>query len=390
MERRRGRAARDHRPPRAGDAGWSRTLTSLEAHGAPRAERPVLQLVRPPHRREADDLAADRRAARRRSCPRSTTAGSPSACGSWPTACRRSPRRAGQLYDSMDFGFYYRPDVNRILFHYVPDTGAAPCCYDTLREREPDRDLHRDRQGRDPGRRPCSAPTARSRDRATGAGPRRSRSATRTATSARASTTARCRYNGTLVTPSWGGSMFEALMPSLFVPEERWAPRQLGSEPPADRRRADPPWPAGGRLRLLGLLAGEHSGGRLRRVRRRRDRQQPGRLPSNEDSTGIDHGWPGLPRPASRTRRRAPTRTASSRRTRRSWRCATGRGAAIADLRKLERDFPVYTPLGFLRLGERRQRRGVERVPVARPGDDHGRARERARPRRAAARVRDP
>ena len=33
------------------------------AHGAPRAERPVLQLVRPPHRREADDLAAERRAA---------------------------------------------------------------------------------------------------------------------------------------------------------------------------------------------------------------------------------------------------------------------------------------------------------------------------------------
>ena len=24
----------------------------------------------------------------------------------------------------MDFGFYYRPDVNRMLFHYVPDTGA--------------------------------------------------------------------------------------------------------------------------------------------------------------------------------------------------------------------------------------------------------------------------
>ncbi len=39
--------------------------------------------------------------------------------------------RANALYDSMDFGFYYRPEVNRILFHYVPDTGAAPCCYDT-------------------------------------------------------------------------------------------------------------------------------------------------------------------------------------------------------------------------------------------------------------------
>ena len=32
----------------------------------------------------------------------------------------------------MDFGFYYRPDVNRILFHYVPSTGQAACCYDTI------------------------------------------------------------------------------------------------------------------------------------------------------------------------------------------------------------------------------------------------------------------
>ena len=40
--------------------------------------------------------------------------------------------RAEALYDSMDFGFYYRPDVNRILFSYAPDTGDAPCCYDTV------------------------------------------------------------------------------------------------------------------------------------------------------------------------------------------------------------------------------------------------------------------
>ena len=32
----------------------------------------------------------------------------------------------------MDFGFYYRPDVNRIAFHFAPDTGASPCCYDTI------------------------------------------------------------------------------------------------------------------------------------------------------------------------------------------------------------------------------------------------------------------
>jgi len=33
--------------------------------------------------------------------------------------------RAGALFDSMDFGFYYQPEVNRILFHYAPSTGGV-------------------------------------------------------------------------------------------------------------------------------------------------------------------------------------------------------------------------------------------------------------------------
>ena len=41
--------------------------------------------------------------------------------------------RAGALYDAMNFGFYYRPDVNRVLFHYRARRPArAPCCYDTV------------------------------------------------------------------------------------------------------------------------------------------------------------------------------------------------------------------------------------------------------------------
>ncbi len=32
-------------------------------------------------------------------------------------------------------------------------------------------------------------------------------------------------YEDFRVVPGWGGSMFEALMPALFVPEEKWAPR---------------------------------------------------------------------------------------------------------------------------------------------------------------------
>ena len=41
-------------------------------------------------------------------------------------------RRARAIYDSMDFGFYYRPARNQMLFHYEPRTGSASCCYDTI------------------------------------------------------------------------------------------------------------------------------------------------------------------------------------------------------------------------------------------------------------------
>nr|MBA3528606.1 cellobiose phosphorylase [Propionibacteriaceae bacterium] len=35
-------------------------------------------------------------------------------------------------------------------------------------------------------------------------------------------------YRGMHIVPGWGGSMFEALMPDVFVPEETWAPRSWG------------------------------------------------------------------------------------------------------------------------------------------------------------------
>lgn len=40
-------------------------------------------------------------------------------------------------------------------------------------------------------------------------------------------------YRGLRVLPSWGGSMFEDLMPTLFVPEETWGPRSWGRQHPA-------------------------------------------------------------------------------------------------------------------------------------------------------------
>ena len=62
VEHARRRAARDHRP-RARRSIGSRDAGVARDDGAPRAERPVLQLVRPPHGREAHRLAAHRRPA---------------------------------------------------------------------------------------------------------------------------------------------------------------------------------------------------------------------------------------------------------------------------------------------------------------------------------------
>jgi hypothetical protein len=39
-------------------------------------------------------------------------------------------------------------------------------------------------------------------------------------------------HRGVRIVPSWGGSMFEALMVTLFVPEDVWAPRSWGSNHP--------------------------------------------------------------------------------------------------------------------------------------------------------------
>jgi hypothetical protein len=131
--------------------------------------------------------------------------------------------RAGRLFDSMDFGFYYRPEVNRILFHYAPDTGDAPCCYDTIVSESRIASYIGIAKGELPQRHyygawrsfpdTCDGSWQETRplgvhqtylglDVFEGAYP----------------------YNGTRVTPSWGGSMFEALMPSLFVPEDAWGP----------------------------------------------------------------------------------------------------------------------------------------------------------------------
>jgi uncharacterized protein DUF3131 len=97
--------------------------------------------------------------------------------------------RAQRLFDSMDFGFYYRPERNQILFHYTPGSGDAPCCYDTI--------VSESRIATTSGSRRASCrrgtTTARSARSPTTAASRRSPSASRAPTSASRSSRARSR-----------------------------------------------------------------------------------------------------------------------------------------------------------------------------------------------------
>ena len=132
--------------------------------------------------------------------------------------------RAAGLFDSMDFGFYYRPEVNRIAFHVAPDTGASPCCYDTIVSESRIASYIGIANGELPRKEYFGAfrtfpdDCGWSWQETKPIGSRAAYLGVKVFEGA-------YPYEDFLVVPGWGGSMFEALMPALFVPEELWGPR---------------------------------------------------------------------------------------------------------------------------------------------------------------------
>jgi hypothetical protein len=262
--------------------------------------------------------------------------------------------RTRALYASMNFGFYYRPDVNRILFNYAPDTGASACCYDTIVSESRIADYIGIAKGELPTKEyygawrsfpdTCDWSWQETRpvgiwrryfgvDVFEGAYP----------------------YAGMRVTPSWGGSMFEALMPSLFVPEERWAPRSWGVNHPLTvdaqihhgmREAGYGYWgfsPANVPEVPTGSAEGDYAAYGVDGIG-----MDPGGYPSNEDVTLVDAGFPDCPgRPA----QPAPPPSAYTKGVvtpHAAFLALRYRpAAALADQRRLARDFPVYTRWGF-------------------------------------------
>jgi Putative glucoamylase/Protein of unknown function (DUF3131) len=201
--------------------------------------------------------------------------------------------RAGALYDAMDFGFYYRPDVNRVLFHYRPDDPAAsPCCYDTVVSESRIVDYLGIAKGQLPAKEyygrwrtfPDTCDSSFQEQKPTGE--------TRTYFGVPVYEGA-YTYNNTKLVPSWGGSMFEALMPDLFVPEERWAPRSWGLNHPRTVAAQIHHGLVDAGYGVWGFSPSNTPEGGYGAYGVDAIGMDPNGNPSNEDRTLVDHGFPG-------------------------------------------------------------------------------------------------
>jgi len=208
-------------------------------------------------------------------------------------------RRAGALYRAMNFGFYYRPDENRVLFHFRPDDPAAsPCCYDTVVSESRIVDYIGIGRGQLPAKeyfgrwRTFPDTCEYSFQETKPVGQWRRYLGVDVFEGA-------YRYAGIQLVPSWGGSMFEALMPALFVPEERWAPDSWGGNHPRTVQAQIHHGLSEARYGYWGFSPSNKPEGDYGAWGVDGAGMDPNGMPSNEDATLVDHGFAGCPnRPA--------------------------------------------------------------------------------------------
>ena len=200
--------------------------------------------------------------------------------------------RAGAIYDSMDFGFYYVPDKNRVLFHFKPSTGDGPCCYDTVLSESRIVDYIGITKGELPRKEyygrwrsfPDTCDYSWQEQKPTGYW------ASYDGVDVYDGS---YTYNDTKITPSWGGSMFEALMPSLFVPEETWGAGSWRQNHPLT---VDAQIDHGMNVAQYGVWGFSPSNipeGGYSAYGVDLAGMDPSGMPSNEDNTLVDHGFPG-------------------------------------------------------------------------------------------------
>lgn len=151
-------------------------------------------------------------------------------------------------------------------------------------------------------------------------------------------------YRGMRIVPSWGGSMFEALMVPLLVPEEDWAPRSWGINHPLYVRAQIEHGLDEAGYGYWGFSPSNNPDGGYREYGVDPIGLNPDGYTSDQERTLVDYGFaecrPGTPEPASYGRG-VVTPHASFLALEFAPR------AALANLAKLRKNFDAYGKLGF-------------------------------------------
>jgi hypothetical protein len=253
--------------------------------------------------------------------------------------------RARVLFDSMDFGFYYRPAVNRIAFFYAPLDGASPCCYDTIVSESRISSYIGIATGTIPAREyfgswrtfPATCDWSWQETQPVGF--------TQTYLGVSVFEGA-YPYDGMRIVPGWGGSMFEALMPDLFVPEDQWGSNSWAINHPLTVAAQIHHGLVDAGYGYWGFSPSNIPEGGYAAYGVDAIGMNPGGYPSNEDNTLVDHGFgtcrPAVPDPKpSAYTNGVVTPHASFLALR------FAPDAALVNLAKLERKFAIYDKWGF-------------------------------------------
>jgi hypothetical protein len=256
-------------------------------------------------------------------------------------------KRARAIFKSMDFGFYYQPNVNRIAFHYTPGTGQFTCCYDTIVSESRIASYIGIAKGEIPAKEYFGAWRTFPETCDWGWHETKPVGVHRTYLGVDVFEGA-YPYAGMLIVPGWGGSMFEALMPNLFVPEESWGKKSWAINHPLTVKAQIHHGLVEAGYGYWGFSPANIPEGGYSEYGVDGIGMNPDGYASNKDKTYIDHGFgdcPGRapkpdPLPAAYTNGVVTPHAAFLA-------LRWERKATLKNLSRLEKDFAIYGKWGF-------------------------------------------
>jgi hypothetical protein len=151
-------------------------------------------------------------------------------------------------------------------------------------------------------------------------------------------------YRGMNLVPSWGGSMFEALMVPLLVPEEQWAPRSWGRNHPLYVRAQIYHGKQEAQYGAWGFSPSNNPDGGYREYGVDAIGLEPNGYASDQERTLVDYGFgecrPAQPLPTDYGRGVVAPHASFLA-------LDFEQGQALANLAKLRRNFDAYGTGGF-------------------------------------------